>query len=165
MKKINLLLCCLSLLGVFNACESNYVSHDNVGKHVFQILQTLDTLPKEKFRQQFIPFDQLQKMIQNVKEGEKLIPKIAQMSKEAYNSDIDNIYQITKVDAENNNIRWEAISFKDYKYRTSRNRGMTLNDGLLYFKNKEEMFSIKVFWLTDLTASGLLGLGGIRKVE
>ncbi|MEM6719073.1 MAG: hypothetical protein AAF611_07160 [Bacteroidota bacterium] len=165
MKKIYILLFCLTTLGIFSACESNYISHQNVGKHVFQILQTLDTLPKESFQKHFVSFDQLTKMVESVKEGEKLIPRIAEMTTEAYNSDIDNIYHLAKEDAENNYIRWQDITFVDYKYQTTRNRSMTLNFGTLFFKNNQQDFSISVYWLTDLHISGLLGLGGLKRVE
>ena len=101
MKKIALFLVSVGMLIVFTACESTYVSHQNVGKHVFSILQKLDTLPKETFRNHFISFAQLQKMIENVKEGSKLIPAIAQMTPEKYNSDIDYIYDNLRIDAEN----------------------------------------------------------------
>ena len=165
MKKIYLLVFCLSAFVSFTSCESNYVSHQNVGKHVFQVLQTLDTLPQEAFRKHFVSFDQLKNMVKNVKEGNKLIPKIAEMSTEAYNSDIDDIYNLIKLDADNNYIHWKDIEFVDYKYQTTRNRGMTLNHGTLYFKNNQENFTINVYWLTDLHISGLLGLGGLQRVE
>lgn len=165
MKRIYLLLFCVCVLSIFSACESTYVSHRNVGKHVFQILQTLDTLPRETFRKHFIAFDQLKSMIKNIKEGKKLIPRVAEMDTEAYDSDIDDIYDLTKIDAENNYILWKDIEFVDYKYQTTRNRSMTLNFGTLYFKNNQENFHINIYWLTDLQVSGLLGLGGLQRTE
>ncbi|MEM6685324.1 MAG: hypothetical protein AAF617_05955 [Bacteroidota bacterium] len=165
MKKLLILLFCLSFLGMFTACESNYVSHQNVGKHVFQILQTLDTTSKETFRNHFLVFEQLQKMVSTVNEGDKLIPKIAEMSPEAYNSDIEKIYNLIKQDTEKHSIRWKEIEFVDYKYQTTRNRSMTLNFGTLFFKNQQQNFQIYIYWLTDLQVSGLLGLGGLQPIQ
>ncbi len=165
MKKIYFLLICLSLSGIFSACESNYVSHANVGKHVFSVLKTLDTLPRETFRKNFIAFEQLKNMINTIKEGEKLIPKIAQMTSEAYNSDINYIFDNISVEGTNNYILWKNIEFVEYTYQTTRNRSMTLNFGTLFFKNNQENFKINSYWLTDLQVSGLLGLGGLQRVE
>lgn len=164
MKKIYFLIC-LSIASSFTACESNYVSHQNVGKHVFQTLQTLDTLSKETFYTKFVSLKELKNMVQNIKEGNKLIPKIAEMTNEAYQADISDIYDNIILDSENNYIRWENTEFVDYKYQTSRNRSMTLNHGTLFFKHNEEDFSVGVYWITDLNTSGLLGLGGLQRVE
>ncbi|AXG70940.1 hypothetical protein KORDIASMS9_03195 [Kordia sp. SMS9] len=165
MKKVYILLICVSLSGMFHACDSNYVSHSNVGKHVFQILKTLDTLPKETFRENFIAFEQLKSMINTIKEGEKLIPKIAQMTSETYNSDINYIFDNIRVEGANNYILWKDIEYVDYKHQTTRNRSMTLNFGTLFFKKNQENFKIGIYWLTDLNVSGLLGLGGLQRVE
>jgi uncharacterized protein (UPF0335 family) len=147
------------------SCESNYVSHSNVGRHVFSILQTLDTLPTTGFQAHFLDLDDVKNMIKSTKEGTKLLPRILEMEQETFDKETSEIYQNIKQNGQDENISWNAIEYVDYKYDTSRNRSMTLNRGTLYFKNDAKKFSVEVYWLTNLQVSGLLGMARLQSVE
>ncbi|WP_046745417.1 hypothetical protein [Kordia zhangzhouensis] len=165
MKQIYSFIISLSIFSICCSCDSAYVSHPNVGKHVFETIQTLDTLPAEKFRSLFISYEELLKMIQNTKEGEKLIPQLAEISAEQYYQDIDSIYSFLKQDAKDNSIGWKNTAFEKYDYKTTRNRSMTLNHGTIHFLHNKKQFELEVYWITDLTVSGLLGVGGLQATE
>lgn len=149
----------------FISCESNYIAHSNVGRHVFSILQTLDTLPEASFHENFMRLEDVKDMIKSTKEGTKLLPRILEMEPATFDKEIQEIYQNIKKDAENEGINWNTITYYDYKYDTSRNRSMTLNRGTLFFKNDTKKYSVEVYWLTNLEISGLLGLARLQSAE
>jgi hypothetical protein len=164
MKK-TILITLLGIASCFLSCESNYVSHANVGRYVFEMLQTLDTLPEASFNTYFMDLDDVKDMIKSTKEGTKLLPRILEMEQATFDKEIHEIYNNIRQDGKKEEITWKNTTYVDYKYDTSRNRSMTLNRGTLYFKNENKTFSVEVYWLTNLQISGLLGLARLQATE
>ncbi|EDP96162.1 hypothetical protein U8527_14725 [Kordia algicida OT-1] len=166
MKKISFLLIAFILWFSFSACESpKNIPQKYVGKHVFDILTTLDTLDKEAFRTHFITLDEIKNVLEEVAVSDEFRDKASTMDVDTYNKDIDRIYHDITQEAIDNYVHLSQIEYLDYEYKATQNNSMIGYTGTLYFKANNQTYRIKVYSMEFDDAFGLLGLGRLKREE
>lgn len=118
---------------------------DQVGKHVFKILKSLDTQSKVNFASNFITITELKELAknENVVMGEITRNELNAIQKKDWNARYEGYYNEIKRKNEKYEIKWKEIEYSDFVYKIKYNDGIKTCRGHLYFKYNGTPFKIR----------------------
>ncbi|MCR9173435.1 MAG: hypothetical protein NXI10_13120 [bacterium] len=162
MKKI-IGLFALSFL-VLTACgpSSRVSDPEDIADQVMDIIEDMDDMSKEDFRDEFMTFDEFQDLAEDEevvteKEARK---RIKEMKESDRNEDLDKDFARIVERGSKHKIKWDEIEFVDFEYEVEKDRGMKACGGKVIFKSGSKKYSMSTVSIYDGSGYCLVSLRG-----
>ena len=149
---------------VLTACgPSSRVSEpEDVSDQVMDILEDLDDMSKEDFRDAFMTYDEMQDLAEDTdvitdKDARKRLKK---MKESELKKDMDKGFARILEKGSELKIKWADIEFVDFEYEVEKRRGMKACGGKVTFKSGKKKYNMRSVSIYDGSGYCLVSLGG-----
>ena len=136
----------------FTACSSGKLDEpEKVGKHVFNMLQKMNTLSFEEYSNYFITLEELRALGENeeVVTSEETRNMLTSYEKQEYDENLKFSFEMLKEEAGNNLVLWEDIEYFDFTYEKKTEAGITGIEGKLTFQYNDTSYLVFVSAIWD----------------
>lgn len=154
---------------VLTACgPSSRVSEpEDVSDQVMDILEDLDDMSKEDFRDAFMTYDEMQYLAEDTdvitdKDARKRLKK---MKESELKKDMDKGFARILEKGSELKIKWADIEFVDFEYEVEKRRGMKACGGMVTFKSGKKKYNMRSVSIYDGSGYCLVSLGGPYEVR
>ncbi len=168
MKKLSYLFVLLMTSTFFISCQQTQElkEPDTVGKYAFDLLKKIPDISKQAYMDRLLTIEQLRDFAKNDSEiSEKTKNRMTKVSKEDFNAGMERNYNKIKKKAIEYGIVWNAIEYMDYTYKTEERNGIKGITGDMYFKYKNETYTIEVNAMNLTNEFAIVEIESLRKVE
>lgn len=152
---------------VLTACgPSSRVSEpEDVSDQVMDILEDLDDMSKEDFKEHFLTLDEMKDLAEDeevITESE-LRKAIKKRKESDYNEDIEKGFSRIIERGSELGIKWSEIEFVDFEYEVEKRGGMKACGGNVIFKSGGKKFSVRSMSVYDGSGYCLMQISSPRK--
>ncbi|XOV68744.1 MAG: hypothetical protein ACFHU9_06095 [Fluviicola sp.] len=152
---------------VLTACgpSSRVSDPEDVGDQVMNILEDLDDMSKEDFKENFLSFEEMQELAEDkeVITDADMRKRIKKRKESDYNEDMDKRFSRIIENGSELGIKWSEIEFVDFEYEVEKRGGMKGCGGKVIFKSGGKKFQVNSTSIFDGSGYCLMTLSGPRK--
>lgn len=158
-------ICLLLISGVFLvACGSDVRVSDpeDIGEQVMDILEDMDDMSKEDFREEFMTVEDIRELGQDedLIKDEKGRNRLTKITKSDRDKDLDKSFTKIVERGTEYGIKWSDIEFEDFAYEVETKRGVKMCEGKLTFKHNNASYELKSISIYDGSGYCLVQLRG-----
>ncbi len=166
MRKLSLKLTVICGIMILSSCktQTEIDKPEKIGTQVFSIIKEMQTTTKDGYLGSFLQIEELRELVNNKEfkiDGE-IKNEIRLLTREEYYSSIKKEYNIIKGRAVGYGIEVAKITYLDFVYKTRQKGGLTVYEGILYFKYNDKIYQIES---TSIDIGKKLGLTGIKDLR
>jgi hypothetical protein len=134
------------------SCDSQrkITEPEDLGMYAFKLLKTLSQTTKSDYLKSFISIEEIRELGKN----EKIVTDpnrrndLTSVKNEELLEEIETDYNMLKLDAATNGIKWEKIEYLDFIYEVDEDDTFYI-DGELFIKSDNKTYSISLYALFD----------------
>ncbi|SES83469.1 hypothetical protein SAMN05444285_102221 [Draconibacterium orientale] len=133
---------------------------EDIGMYAFELLKTLSQTTKSDYVNSFLTIEEIRVLGKNevVVTDSDTRNELTSMPKEEWVEDIEDDYNELKQDGGENGIKWAEIEYLDFVYEMDNEGGIKVCEGELFFKYKEDSYSVDLAAIFDGTEYKLVEL-------
>lgn len=133
---------------------------EDIGMYAFELLKTLSQTTKSDYVNSFLTIEEIRELGKNevVVTDPNTRNELTSMPKEEWVEDIEDDYNELKQDGGENGIKWAEIEYLDFVYEMDNEGGIKVCEGELFFKYKEDSYSVDLAAIFDGTEYKLVEL-------
>lgn len=163
MIKENLMKVIIIIIAIsFISCDTTEKTPEpeDVGMYAFKLLNTLSQTTKIDYVNSFMTIEEIRELGKNeeVVTDPDTRNQMTSMEKEEWNGDTEDDYNELKQDGEECGIKWSEIEYLDFVYELDNYDGAIFCIGDLFFKYKDNSYSVGLISIFDGNEYKLIGL-------
>jgi hypothetical protein len=134
-------------MALFSSCDLNIHTvekAEDIGHHVFAILEDLDDINVDVFRSHFLTVDEYHSIAKTEGLSKIYQNKLKSTTAKEHDERIDNYYDKLVSKSSKPKIRWSQIEYEDFQYEIETKNGLKMCYGQLIFRYDDERYTIKI---------------------
>lgn len=163
--KLFFLFVSIALLSSCNLDIHTVENPEEIGHHVFAILEDLDEMNNDVFRSHFLTVDEYHSAAKMEGLSKQIQNNLNSTTLDEHNERIDKFYDAIISKSSKQKIKWSQIEYEDFQFEIETNGGLKMCYGQLVFRYRDQLFEVKINTIKTKDGYGIDEISKLRKYK